>query len=66
MEKKQNPGRKSTRNPRAPRTPARQPSGSDEVFDTWLENKLKSAYSSVLDEPIPEDLIRLLKQTLKD
>jgi hypothetical protein len=36
------------------------------VFDSWLENKLKSAYSSVLEEPIPEDLIRLLTQKLKD
>ena len=35
-------------------------------FDSWLENKLRNAYSSVLDEPIPEDLIRLLSDKLKD
>ncbi len=35
-------------------------------FDSWLETKLRVAYSSVLDEPIPEDLIQLLSQKLKD
>ena len=35
-------------------------------FDSWLENKLRTAYSSVLDEPIPEDLIQLIAQKLKD
>lgn len=36
------------------------------AFDSWLETKLRSAYSSVLDEPIPDDLIQLLTQKLKD
>lgn len=35
-------------------------------FDSWLENKLRTAYSSVLDEPIPNDLIELISQKLKD
>ncbi len=35
-------------------------------FDSWLESKLRTAYSSVLDEPIPEDLIELISQKLKD
>ena len=35
-------------------------------FDSWLESKLRTAYSSVLDEPIPEDLIQLIAQKLKD
>jgi hypothetical protein len=35
-------------------------------FDTWLDEKLRTAYSSVLDEPIPDDLLRLLQQRLKD
>ncbi len=38
----------------------------DPIFNNWLETKLRSAYSSVLDEPIPEDLINLLHQKLKD
>jgi hypothetical protein len=36
------------------------------AFDNWLEKRLRTAYASVLDEPIPEDLIRLLSQKLKD
>ena len=52
----------------------RQPAGSQPKtdnretakFDNWLEDKLRNAYSSVLDEPIPEDLIRLLSEKLKD
>ncbi len=66
MEKKENPRRKETRVPGASGIPAQAKGGSDAGFDSWLENKLKSAYSSVLEEPIPEDLIRLLTQKLKD
>jgi len=45
---------------------ARQAGSGGGAFDSWLETKLRSAYSSVLDEPIPEDLIQLLNQKLKD
>ena len=38
----------------------------DGAFDRWLEDKLRNAYSSVLEEAIPEDLLRLLQQKLKD
>jgi hypothetical protein len=40
--------------------------GADSEFDDWLEARLKGAYSSVLDEPVPEDLIQLLTENLKD
>jgi hypothetical protein len=40
--------------------------GGTAGFDSWLENKLRTAYSSVLDEPIPDDLIQLISQKLKD
>ncbi len=66
MEKKHNPGRKAARNARVGKPAAEDSAGNDALFDTWLENKLKTAYSSVLEEPIPEDLIRLLTQKLKD
>ena len=39
---------------------------SENHFDLWLDEKLRTAYSSVLDEPIPDDLLRLLQQRLKD
>jgi hypothetical protein len=44
----------------------RQRPAKEEVLDGWIEDKLRSAYSSVLDEPIPEELIRLVQQKLKD
>jgi len=42
------------------------PTAEEDVFDRWLAEKLRNAYSSVLEEPIPEDLLRLLEQKLKD
>ena len=60
MDRKEKPERKAPRQ-KAPRSGAQ-----GEGFDSWLETKLRSAYSSVLDEPIPEDLIQLLHQKLKD
>ena len=59
MAEKQKPGRKETR--------GKKPiDGETSLFDSWLENKLRTAYSSVLDEPIPDDLIQLLSRKLKD
>jgi hypothetical protein len=66
VERKPSPRRREAQNPRASGTSTQPKAASDAVFDSWLENKLKSAYSSVLEEPIPEDLIRLLTQKLKD
>ena len=60
MEQKQKSGRKEPRNQK--KVSAANATG----FDSWLETKLRNAYSSVLDEPIPEDLIRLLSEKLKD
>jgi hypothetical protein len=60
VDHKEKPGRK------APRQRAAHSGGQGGGFDSWLETKLRSAYSSVLDEPIPEDLIQLLHQKLKD
>jgi hypothetical protein len=33
----------------------------DPEFDSWLNKELKAIYQSVLDEPIPEDMLRLIK-----
>ena len=60
MADKQKPGRKE------PRRPSKSSNGGNAGFDSWLETKLRTAYSSVLDEPIPEDLIQLIAQKLKD
>ncbi len=40
------------------------PSGDAAPFERWLDKKLKSAYGSVLDEPVPQDLIDLLRKKL--
>jgi hypothetical protein len=62
---KQKSGRKE---PRGQKNGGGKGGGGDGTagFDSWLENKLRTAYSSVLDEPIPEDLIQLIAQKLKD
>jgi hypothetical protein len=57
---KQKPGRKELR------SDSKSTSGGVAGFDSWLESKLRTAYSSVLDEPIPDDLIELISQKLKD
>jgi Anti-sigma factor NepR len=49
-----------------PRKQGKSGAGGTAGFDNWLETKLRTAYSSVLDEPIPEDLIELLSQKLND
>ena len=49
-----------------PRKQSKSGNGGTSGFDSWLETKLRTAYSSVLDEPIPDDLIQLLSQKLKD
>ncbi len=33
-------------------------------FERWLDKKLKTIYGSVLEEPIPQDIIALLQQKL--
>lgn len=60
MADKQKSGRKE------PRRQSESGNGGTGGFDSWLETKLRTAYSSVLDEPIPDDLIQLISQKLKD
>jgi hypothetical protein len=45
---------------------AKESVGNDDIapFERWLDRKLKSAYSSVLEEPIPQDILDLLKKKL--
>ncbi len=57
MTKKTTPARKRSTSSNSP---------ADDSLDNWLDTKLRNAYSSVLDEPIPEDLIQLLHRKLKD
>jgi hypothetical protein len=50
-------GDKITSGP-SPAAPGREP------FERWLDTKLKNVYGSVLAEPIPDDLINLLREKL--
>jgi len=65
VEQKQNPRRSVGPRARGAKMPAER-QADEAAFDRWLEAKLKSAYSSVLDEAIPDELARLLEQKLKD
>ena len=37
---------------------------SDPVFDGWLNHHLLRLYGPVIDEPIPDNLLRLLEERL--
>ncbi|WP_034851955.1 NepR family anti-sigma factor [Inquilinus limosus] len=34
-------------------------------FDNWLSQQLRSLYDPVLEEPLPEDLMRMLEESAK-
>jgi hypothetical protein len=36
-----------------------------DVFDIWLQRKLRSLFDAVADEPLPADLLRILEATPK-
>jgi hypothetical protein len=36
--------------------------GTDPEFDGWLDLRLKSIYDSVLQEPLPEEMMKLLER----
>ena len=45
------------------KNPDRPEKKADEVaFETWLDQRVRALYQSVLEEPLPEDMIRRLKR----
>ena len=48
--------------PRRPRNGRMEP---DAAFDLWLERSLKAMYDQVADEPIPDDLLKLIEEDRK-
>jgi hypothetical protein len=34
--------------------------GADAEFDRWMDGRLKSIYDSVLQEPLPDEIMKLL------
>ncbi len=56
--------------PRRPMKPCQTGEGkaapsADPVFDQWLTHHLGRLYGPVVQEALPEDLLRLLEQRLK-
>lgn len=47
---------------RKPAAKAAPSSGADPEFDGWLDVRLKSIYDSVLQEPLPEEMKKLLER----
>lgn len=47
----------------APRT-AKSKQAPGEAFDVWLQQGLHKLYDSVANEPIPEELLKLIEQDL--
>lgn len=47
---------------RKPAAKAASSSGADPEFDGWLDVRLKSIYDSVLQEPLPEEMKKLLER----
>ena len=47
------------------RKPAEQPDArpddKDPEFEPWLDGRLKSMYDAVLNEPLPDEILKLLK-----
>ena len=42
------------------------PQVTDERFNQWLDERLRRLYEAELSDPIPEDMLRLLKQIESD
>jgi hypothetical protein len=47
--------------PRASRKP-QSADTPDPAFDQWLDNRLKKLYASVLNEAVPDDMLKLLAE----
>lgn len=39
----------------------RLPDKQDPEFEPWLDGRLKSMYDTVLNEPLPDEILKLLK-----
>ena len=45
---------------RKPVEEAKQPNRNDPEFEPWLDGRLKSMYETVLNEALPEEILKLL------
>jgi hypothetical protein len=54
-----NKPKKTVRKPRGQKLDTLPVSLADDPRDTWLGKQLNSLYGPVVDEPLPEDMLRL-------
>ena len=52
----------SSAHKRGPAAKAEPANGADPEFDSWLDVRLKSIYDLVLQEPLPEEMMKLLER----
>jgi hypothetical protein len=48
---------------RKPAERAARPDDKDPEFEPWLDGRLKSMYDTVLNEPLPDEILKLLKSS---
>ena len=53
--------RSTARKPK-PASKAGSAEGADPEFDRWMDGRLKSIYYFVLQEPLPEEIMKLLSR----
>lgn len=46
---------------RKPAEQAARPDDKDPEFEPWLDGRLKSMYDAILNEPLPDEILKLLK-----
>ena len=47
---------------RGPKPPAKPPAG-EAAFDLWLDRGLHRLFDDVANEPVPEELLRMIEET---
>jgi hypothetical protein len=52
---------RSTAPKRKPVRQAPRPDEKDPEFEPWLDGRLKSMFDAVINEPLPEEILKLLK-----
>jgi hypothetical protein len=54
-------GRKSPKPERRTRSGAAAPAGAENASDTWLDERLRALFQNDLNDPLPEDMINLVR-----
>jgi hypothetical protein len=57
--------RESAARPAEPARPAPDRLKRPPQFDNWLSQQLRSLYDPVLEEPLPDDLVRMIEEGAK-